>query len=329
MAHQIFISYSRKDKIIVDNIVCRLEAEGYSVWIDRTGIKSGDAFKKELVYAIESSSALLYFSSKDSNASTWTAKEIGVAVYENIPIIPIRLDDAKYNPEVKFDLINIDFIDYTTFINFDEFFACLNLALSKYISQQNSIEDCNDVAFPIREAHNDISDISHDLEIGVLHYVNGTLGIVVELDDSKRHGKLMSIVQTELPFLTISTSFSNSANDMNDGIKNCNIIKSNPEWRKLLPALSWCSDLGKDWYLPAINELSQILSNSNIKDLLNNSLSHISSPLLADVNSGAKYCSSTEYNIIPNWVWYYSVRRQAAYYGTKDDVYYVRAMAKF
>ena len=148
------------------------------------------------------------------------------------------------------------FIHY--FINFDEFFACLNLALSKYISQQNSIEHCHDVAFPIREAHNDISDISHDFEIGVLHYVNGTLGIVVELDDSKRHGKLMSIVQTELPFLPISTSFSNSANDMNDGIKNCNIIKSNPEWRKLLPALSWCSDLGKDWYLPAINELSQI-----------------------------------------------------------------------
>lgn len=76
----IFISYSRYDSNVVNELVSLLEEEGYSVWIDRDGIESGDDFKRVILKAIKESKVVLFFSSEHSNVSDWTAKEIGVAV---------------------------------------------------------------------------------------------------------------------------------------------------------------------------------------------------------------------------------------------------------
>lgn len=109
----IFISYSRHDSDVVNEFVTLLEQEGCSIWIDRDGIESGDAFKKVILRAIKESSIVLFFSSEFSNQSEWTAKEIGVAVKYKKHIIPIMLDSASFNEEVEFDLINLDYIDYS------------------------------------------------------------------------------------------------------------------------------------------------------------------------------------------------------------------------
>lgn len=113
MNHDIFISYSRKDSKIVDEFVGRLEAEGFRIWIDRDGIESGDAFKRVIVRAIKESAIVFFFSSEYSNTSPWTAKEINIAVHYDKPIIPIKLDKTVYNDEVEFDLVSLDYIDYT------------------------------------------------------------------------------------------------------------------------------------------------------------------------------------------------------------------------
>lgn len=116
--HDIFISYSRRDANIVYQVVNKIEEAGFTVWIDKDGIESGDAFKGVIVKAIESCKIVLFFSSKASNSTAWTTKEIAVAIYEGKRVIPIRLDRAKYNSEIKFDLVNLDFIDM---INPDQF----------------------------------------------------------------------------------------------------------------------------------------------------------------------------------------------------------------
>ena len=113
MEHDIFISYSRRDSQMVDQFVKRLEQEGFRVWIDRDGIESGDAFKRVIVRAIKESEIVVFFSSEPSNTSIWTAKEINIAVHYNKPIIPIKLDNSVYNDEVEFDLVSLDYIDYT------------------------------------------------------------------------------------------------------------------------------------------------------------------------------------------------------------------------
>ena len=113
MAHDIFISYSRRDSELVQLFVKKLTGLGYSVWIDVDGIESGDAYKEVIVRAIEESRCVVFFSSADSNSSRWTAKEISLAVSEEIPIVPVKLDEAKYNKKLLFDLIDLDFIDFS------------------------------------------------------------------------------------------------------------------------------------------------------------------------------------------------------------------------
>lgn len=113
MEYDVFISYSRKDVKHIDKFVERLEKLGFIVWIDRKGIESGDSFKQVIVNAIEKSSIFVYFNSYSSSVSPWTAKELGVAITLGKPIIPVKLDKASYSKEGLFDLINLDFIDYS------------------------------------------------------------------------------------------------------------------------------------------------------------------------------------------------------------------------
>lgn len=111
--YDIFISYSRHDSNVVNEIVTLLEQEGYSIWIDRDGIESGEDFKRVILKAIKESKVVLFFSSEHSNVSDWTAKEIGVAVKYKKYIIPVKLDNSNYNEASEFDLINLDYIDYS------------------------------------------------------------------------------------------------------------------------------------------------------------------------------------------------------------------------
>ncbi len=113
MRYDVFVSYSRKDTKIVDEFVNRLEAEGIRVWIDRDGVESGDAFKRVIVNAIKESALFMFFSSVSSNASPWTTKEVSIAVHYDKPIIPIKIDRTIYNEDIEFDLVNLDYIDYT------------------------------------------------------------------------------------------------------------------------------------------------------------------------------------------------------------------------
>ncbi len=110
--YDIFISYSRRDSETVLPVVKNLESEGYTVWIDVYGIESNEQFKEKIVSVIENSTVMIFFSSKDSNNSSYTAKEIGIAISRQKPIIPIKLDNTRYNRSVEFDLININFLDY-------------------------------------------------------------------------------------------------------------------------------------------------------------------------------------------------------------------------
>ena len=113
MKYDVFISYSRRDLDIVRAFYERLSAEGFRVWIDMKGLYSGDQFKREITKAIIASRVLVFFSSEQSNRSTWTASEIGVAREFKIPILPVRIDNSPYSEEVLLDLVNLNYTDYT------------------------------------------------------------------------------------------------------------------------------------------------------------------------------------------------------------------------
>lgn len=113
MTYDLFISYSRKDKELVHEFVKQLQHRGQSIWIDWSGIKSGDKFKAEIVQAIEDANIVLFFSSVSSNASDWVQREISIASNRHKTIIPIKIDDSAYDKNIEVDLTLLDFVDYT------------------------------------------------------------------------------------------------------------------------------------------------------------------------------------------------------------------------
>ena len=111
MDHEIFISYSRKDKDIA-GFVSNVLKENSIYWIDKEGIYSSSNYKELIVDAIEVSKAVIFISSENSNSSINVIREIGYAVNMNKPILPLMLDDAPYAKSIRLDISDIDQIDF-------------------------------------------------------------------------------------------------------------------------------------------------------------------------------------------------------------------------
>ena len=171
-SHDIFISYSRKDSEKVLSVVEKLHERGFSIWIDKDGIESGDAFKSVIVRAIKNSDVFLFFSSNSSNASPWTVKEVNTAVHLKKPIIPVRLDGADYDDSILFDLVGLDFVDLTIDEKWEGALnKLINTLLSKIpnvvVKYQN--QDPNIASLTYKEGF----EVGYDLAVFTIHKLRG------------------------------------------------------------------------------------------------------------------------------------------------------------
>lgn len=115
--YDVFISYSRKDKAIVDEIRQLLDANSITYWLDTEKIRMGSEFMGDIVDAIERSTITLFISSSDSNNSIFTAKEVALAFNAGKYIIPYRIDNSSFSKKLQFvmtDLNCIDAVPFTT-----------------------------------------------------------------------------------------------------------------------------------------------------------------------------------------------------------------------
>lgn len=111
--HKVFVSYSRNN-IETARLFCeQMDNMGISYWIDVNGKYSGNNFKEVLVDAIDSSHVMLFLSSQESNKSPFVIREISLAVSDNKTILPIKIDDAPYAKSIRFDLSDIDWIEFS------------------------------------------------------------------------------------------------------------------------------------------------------------------------------------------------------------------------
>lgn len=107
MEKRIFISHSSKDNETASIICDALENNGMKCWIAPRDIPYGKEWAGEISKAIMNSSAFLFLSSGNSNASGQVSREIQLAIENQIPIIPIRLDGAEYSDTNKYYLATI------------------------------------------------------------------------------------------------------------------------------------------------------------------------------------------------------------------------------
>lgn len=107
MEKRIFISHSSKDAQTATIICDALESNGMKCWIAPRDIPYGQEWAGEISKAITNSSAFLFLSSGNSNASGQVSREIQLAIENQVPIIPIRLDGAEYSDTNKYYLATI------------------------------------------------------------------------------------------------------------------------------------------------------------------------------------------------------------------------------
>lgn len=105
------------------------------------------------------------------------------------------------------------------------------------------------------------------------YYEDGTKeGVVIEVDGSGRHGKIVGLNEVELQWCTseeYKREVKTGATDKDDGRNNQVCIQQIADWRSKYPAFAWCANQGEGWYLPAPNELNMIYRE---KDKINRTL---------------------------------------------------------
>ena len=111
--YDVFISYSRKDIEIAEQISKKLISAGNMVWMDTGGIQTGAQFQEVITDAIKASGVFILIASENSYNSQWVSRELNYAYNLGKRIIPIIIDKAKMPPSFEFILRTINWLDFT------------------------------------------------------------------------------------------------------------------------------------------------------------------------------------------------------------------------
>lgn len=150
-------------------------------------------------------------------------------------------------------------------------------------------------------------------------------GIVFDIWDRGHHGKIVSLDQAELPWCTKEQLLQQiviGADSRSDGKANTDKVMTRSDADQY-PAFIWCRNKGKDWYLPAYDELRVLLLDNLVRDAVSHTLGQQGDSTL----SVGLYWSSTEFNKFSAWRLYMGVG--VSHDLSKFSVSHVRAVATF
>jgi hypothetical protein len=114
MAHDVFISYSSRDKIMADAVCAVLEAHRLRCWIAPRDIVAGTPYGEALAEAIGGSRLLVLVFSSGANDSPQVMREVERAVSRGLPILPFRIEDVAPSKAMEYFLPSIHWLDALT-----------------------------------------------------------------------------------------------------------------------------------------------------------------------------------------------------------------------
>lgn len=113
-AHDVFISYSKRDRKIAETVCALLEQQGIRCWIDYRDIPGGVSWPAQIVDAIEGAKVLVMIFSSESNASDQVFREVTNALESGITVIPVRISEVEPSKQLRFYLKGIHWMDAIT-----------------------------------------------------------------------------------------------------------------------------------------------------------------------------------------------------------------------
>jgi hypothetical protein len=104
--HQVFISYSKPDRAISQDLCSYLEAQNIPCWIAPRDVIPGSNFPGSIIDAIDESKVVVLIFSKSSDNSPHVIRELTRAVTRNLLILPFRIEEILPTKNMDY-LINI------------------------------------------------------------------------------------------------------------------------------------------------------------------------------------------------------------------------------
>lgn len=314
MKHDVFISYSRKDLVVADKICDVLDKAGVSYFIDRQGIGGGMEFPKVIATAIKESELFLFLASENSYSSKFTSSEITFAFNkkQKNQLLPYVIDSSSLPDELEFVFSSINIRNMkehpieTTLVEdildllgrnkvHDPLCPCGSGKLFKDCHGRSVAPTPAPVVGPTPTPASKSSEKTW--KVGDYYNVGGKEGVVFWVDATGKHGKIVSMDQTELQWCTddeYNKWLTGIATDRSNGMNNLRSIMKIAAWKDKYPAFAWCADHGDGWYLPAIEELNVLLLNDEIHSKVNGTLEQKRGSVMYSKRDNKWYWSSTE-----------------------------------
>lgn len=114
MAHDVFVSYSSKDKPAADAVCATLEARGIRCWIAPRDILPGMDWSGAIVDGISNSRLVILVFSSSSNESPQIKRELERAVNKSLPIIPFRIENVPLSKPLEYFISTPHWLDALT-----------------------------------------------------------------------------------------------------------------------------------------------------------------------------------------------------------------------
>ncbi len=114
MAHDVFISYSSKDKPTADAVCATLERTGLRCWIAPRDILPGEDWGASIIDAINGSKAMVLVYSRHANDSPQIRREIERAVHKQIAVVPFRIEDVPMSKSLEYFISTPHWLDALT-----------------------------------------------------------------------------------------------------------------------------------------------------------------------------------------------------------------------
>lgn len=111
MAHDLFISYSHKDKATADAICARMESGGIRCWYAPRDIEPGANWASSIIDAIETTKVMVLIFTEHSNISDQVLREVSNAVSNGVPIVPFRLTAEEPIAGMQYYLSTVHWLD--------------------------------------------------------------------------------------------------------------------------------------------------------------------------------------------------------------------------
>ena len=114
MTHDVFISYSNRDKAVADALCATLESRKIRCWIAPRDIIPGTDYATSLIENLSVSRFMVLVFSQESNNSNHVMREVERAVSKGIPIIPLRIENVTPTKAMEYYLSTPHWLDAIT-----------------------------------------------------------------------------------------------------------------------------------------------------------------------------------------------------------------------